>query len=290
MFDKDDIALLRRFAGSYFTPANGYDFRKKLSRSKQKTALKYIDNIHRLIDGGNFTTVKPAKGEKKALYEYTGQGLKFDVAIVQKPQGAKKAFVKIDKTQPRFRQVSIQYPDIFKKEIKIPKEHILYFINNEMWEELEDYLREVAAGAEIFLINTINGSMWTKATNSIQKLIEFCKEQSVKYGSSNFGRGDYSFFDNWIESITVFFDYTEAERVIEQGLRAREKTRIKFWGENRPFEMRYSSKRKGFFKVSESEFDFYSKDELKAMERIVKKHKRAYQNEKSKKKKASKNK
>ena len=90
IYDMQEVRRLNRLTDNYFTAKNGYNFRKKLSRSQHKTLLRYLQKMHELTRPP-FVKITPKRGEKRALYAFTGQDKyrKFKVAIVRTTEKTK---------------------------------------------------------------------------------------------------------------------------------------------------------------------------------------------------------
>jgi hypothetical protein len=239
-FDSEDIRILRRYTGKYFTAANGYDFRKPLSRSRTRTVLRYLDKIREMTHG-TYNLVTPVKGQKRELFRYTGQtGFNaFAVAIVRTPKKTKSVIV-FDKSAPKGERVSVQFPRLKQREVKIKREHILYFIANEDEQGLTEFIEQQAPDAELFLINTEGGAMWRKTAGNAETVAEFIFDLAEKYGAGNFSKNTYSHFDNWIDSISAFSNFAEAQRDIAQNAARVAEQKAYFTRLGMPYNLRYS--------------------------------------------------
>ncbi|MES2367637.1 MAG: hypothetical protein V4563_17305 [Pseudomonadota bacterium] len=250
-FDADDIRILRRYTGDYFTLANGYNFRKKLTPARTRTVIRYLDKI-REMTLGNYALVKPERGQKRELFAYTGQtGYgKFKVAIIKTP---KKTTTKViyDKTKQKGDRISIDYPKLKQREVKITKEHILYFLSIDDKEQFIEFIEQQAPAANLFLINTEGGSMWARTAGNAETVADIVFELAEKYGTQFFTRNAYSHFDNWIESISCYTNDQEMFSYIAERHAHRQTVKEHFTRLGMPFNLRYSDVTDTFFETED---------------------------------------
>jgi hypothetical protein len=293
-YDMNAVRRLNRLTGNYFTKINGYDFRKTLSRSRHKTLLKYLAKMHELTRPP-FVKMIPKKGEKKIIYSFTGQDKykRFKYAIIRTPEKTKKANVRVDKSKPKGLQVEIDYPKIQKYEIRIPKEYLMYFIYSDDREGMIEYIEEVAPNGEIFAINAEGGSIWRRISANAEAAVNVLFEYIQRYSAAKFATTDFSYFYNWLDSISIFNDYDRAAEhfadVTETAYqRINEWTRIT----GSDIKLRYSSKHRGFYVSQDGELtgEFISLADTQRHAKITKmaqKARGAYEQEKQRQKLAA---
>jgi len=291
IYDRRAIRKLNALCGNYFTKKNGYNFKKGLSRSRHKTLLKYLAKMNELTQPP-FIKQLPAKGERKILFEFTGQSKfrKFKYAIIRTPEKT-KAKVGIDKKAPKGQQVIIQFPKIKRFEMRIPKEYVMYFLHNDMRDEFVNYINDFAPDAVLFVLNTEGGSMWRRTAGDAEALADIIFHYAMIYGAKNFHGTDYSHFENWFDSISCFTDYDRAIDLARREVDRQDKSRAdRVKMTSRRYEMRYSSLKKGYFKVSDgdslerSEFIplYVARERLKEAKAILKANNRGKKNGKAK--------
>lgn len=239
-FDADDLRILRRYTGDYFTAQNGYNFRKPLTKARQRTVIRYLDKIRELTLG-HYAIVTPERGQKRELFQYTTQTgyAKFKVALVKTPKKTKTEVI-FDKSRPRGDRISINYPRLKQREVKITKEHILYFLSIDDKEQFVEFIEQQAPDANTFLINTEGGSMWARTAGDPEAVADIVFELAEKYGTQFFSRNAYSHFDNWIESISCFTNDAEASRYIAERHQHKMEVKEHFTRMGMPYNLRYA--------------------------------------------------
>lgn len=220
----DKLRIVRKFTGDRFGPGRGYDARKPLSRSRQKTINKYYELIRELTDRAHKIIV-PKKGEKRETFSFTGQLKfpKFVKAIIVIPDGASQYRFFLDKERPKGSRFTMINRRTGEKSWHIPAS--VFLDENELlYDEDEDnppeffqaVLEEYAVGGQVYMIEAGEYHMWGSAgtTETISiKLSELFKH----YSAGIFDALDKNshFIGNWFRGIQVYAP-SEAARYMDE--------------------------------------------------------------------------
>lgn len=238
---RDILSQVRRFTGDAFRASNGYTSARNLNFGQRMAVLKYYRKIEELTVYG-YATVKPKRGEKRVLFEHTGQTgyRKFDRAIIKTPRTGAKIKVEIDRSRPKGSQVVLKDERARRHSTyyTVPAEAIMDAIdeaddNDERpGDYIENVIKEYAPDATFVLIRTDNYYAWGMsfgAHGQTKNIGERIYQLMMDYGTDKFDPNDKnsSYFGNWFRGVTAFTDFDDAEPIIQAGMKRRDEYNAK---------------------------------------------------------------
>jgi hypothetical protein len=218
------LRLIRRFTGDRFSAGRGYDGRKKLSRKRQKTIDRYFDAITELTARPH-EIYKPRRGEKKEVFEYTGQKgyAYFDRGIVHKPDEEAEYSFDFDRERPKGSRFQVINKNTGERSWHVPAEPF-WEIDEDVLDTpddltgyYQDILDEYAEDAEVFLINAGEHHMWGSAGGAPQ-VADKLADLMNQYGSRYFDpfNKNSNHINNWFRGITAFSSDRDVAPYIEE--------------------------------------------------------------------------
>lgn len=211
----DKLKIVRKYTGHNFSLARGYDGRKNLSRSRQKTIAKYFDIIYEL-SGRAHKLYTPPKGAKREVFAFTGQDRtpKFTKAIIYLPDADATYKFEIDKNRPKGSRFVVTNKKTHERSWRIPAE-VFLDENEALFDEDEDtdpdffegVLEEYGQDGAAYMVEAGDYHMWGSAGPRSQvanKLSDLFKN----YGAGHFDPYDRNshFIGNWFRGVQVFAD------------------------------------------------------------------------------------
>lgn len=223
---------VRRFTGDRFSAGRGYDARKTLSKKRQKTIERYFDAITELT-AREHLLYKPKRGEKKEVFEYTGQkgyGL-FNVGIIHKPDSNAHYTFDFDRERPKGSRFQVINKNTGERSWHVPADPFWEFDGDE--DELREYygdlLDEYAEDAEVFLINAGEHHMWGSAGGAdfvADKLADLMNQ----YGSRYFDpfNKNSNHINNWFRGMTAYASDRDVAAYLDERAEHQEKQQAKY--------------------------------------------------------------
>lgn len=222
----DKLRIVRKFTGHRFGPGRGYDARKSLSRSRQRTINKYYEIVRELTDRPHKIIV-PKKGQKRETFSFTGQlhMPKFVKAIIVVPDAGAQYKFFMDKQRPKGSRFTMINRRTGEKSWHIPASAFLDE-NELLYEEDQDnppeffqaVLEEYAVGGQVYMIEAGEYHMWGSA-GTVETISQKISELFKQYSAGVFDANDANshFVGNWFRGIQV---YSPTEAAVYMGERA----------------------------------------------------------------------